>query len=427
MAAVPHVPLREVVDVLRSVPSGIGHVPTVAQVQILVEDIWAMRDVRLSQAREELSAFTTDELIQIAELFGRHRAQVKRGKLQGRRKRFEVEASGMLLPPTEDEVRRAGELLAAGHTLRGCTAGHKQRVCKDLRAVRHAIELAQETHRVLPGGYDPYSCGRNVAVSLDAILAEPVTEAEIIRFVDRTYTLPSLQVTADHVLLLHWLARHHLAYKLLDAAGKTAELDGERTVITDTGTPNPALAKVMTDAFDLLDVARKDALRGLAAVVRREATTPDQVRGALGPARWISPTEIGRLLVLCDRALAQPDNAALGRVFTAQVDSFVRLVRTAPDRFVLREVEQLTLSHVLQVLTAAGLPVEDGEEKAAARELRGQLVAMGLTHDLDRELPEAVRAWRAGRLEEYFASRQARLDGDPDWARLYVTEEAPAS
>lgn len=426
MTAPPQVPLGQVVDELRQVPTGAERAPTVSQVQLLIEDIWAMRHVRISQARPELSMFTVDELIVIAELFGKHRARVRRGgKLTGRRNRHEAEATGMLLPPSEEEMRRARELINT--PTEGMTPGQRKAHKAARKAVEHAIALAESDLGVLPAGYDQYECGRDVATSVDAILAEPVNEAEIIRFVDRTYTIPVLQVTADHVLLLHWLASNGLGYKLLDAAGKAAVVKGGRTRVVTTGSANPALSKVMVDAFDLLDVTRKDALRGLAAVVRKEATTPTEVRTALTASNWLAPGEIGRVLQVCDRAVADPGNVALARVFTSQVGYLVQAVHSAPERFIVRDVEHLTLAHVSQILTLSGLSVDGGEEKVAARELRSQLVSMGLLHDLDRELPEALRAWRTGRLEEFFTSRQARLDGDPEWARAYALEEATAA
>lgn len=417
--------LDEVIEVLRTAPSDHGHAPTVAQVRLLIDDIWQMRPLALTAARPELTVFGELELISIAEHFGKHRARVLKRALDGKRVRHDVLSAGMLVPPSEAEVREARQLMA-----RGAVPGQKasKGVPRFPRRLLHAVELARSDWGVIPDGYDRDSGhGRDVHASLAAVLAQPVDDAEIIRFVDRTYTESTVTLDADHVRLLHWLATHGLASKLLELAGKRVEVRDGREVVVDADAPgNPTLARMMVQAYDLLEVARADAVRALGRVVRGLVTEPADVKAALVVARWLAPGPIGRVVRLAERCEANSGQPRLRQIFDTQVSTFGHSVRTSPDAFVVRDVADLSAAHLTQLLTLSGLTVDDSEEKAAANELRARLVEMGLRNDLDRELPEALRAWRAGRLEEFYASRQARLEGDPDWARLYELEDAAA-
>lgn len=427
----PALNLDDIVDELRSVRAREGPTPTYDQVRILIDDIWNMVPLSETAARPQMSEFTPEDLVSVAELFGKHRARALKQGLTGKRVRHDFGATGMLLPPPESEVRAARELLEAGvEPYRVDSLG---RVSRNVRTKRnpngfprelfHALELAQSDWGVLPAGYDRDAAhGRDVHASLAAVLAQPATDAEIMRFVDRTYSVPTMTLEADHVRLFHWLVSHRLGHKLAELAGKRVAVRDGRAVLEPAGKANVALARVMASAYDLLEVARLDAVRALKKVVLGQTEDNADLRAALVTARWLAPGPIGRLLRLVERAIAAPDNPHLAQLVPAQVASFSRTVATNVDAFVVRSVEQMSQAHLTQVLAHSGLVTDEGEEKAAAAELRNRLIDLGLRNDLDRELPEALRAWRSGRLEEFFASRAARAEGDPEWARLYDVE-----
>lgn len=422
----PTINLGSVIEVLRSAPADTAATPTVAQVKILIDDIWHMRHIAETAARPEMSQFTELDLISIAEHFGKHRARVLKRALEGKVVRHEAVAAGMLLPPSEAEVRETRALMA-----RGAVPGKRspKGVPQFPRRLLHAVDMALTDWGVIPGGYDRDSGhGRDVHASLAAVLAQPVEDAEIIRFVDRTYSGPTVTLDADHVRLLHWFASHGLGGKLLELVGRQAQVvDGNVEVVPLEGPTNMVLARLMVQSYDLLEVARADAVRSLGQVVRGLVTEPGDVRAALVASKWLAPGPIGRLVTMVERAEANPANARLRQICATSVATFCHSVQSNPRAYIVRDVAGLTSAHLAQVLTLSGLAVDDSEEKAATSELRTRLIEMGLRNDLDRELPEALRAWRSGHLEAFYASRQARLEGDPDWGRLYdVDAEAQA-
>lgn len=431
--SVPHVRLDDVVEVLRAADADRSPTPTVSQVRTLINDIWAMWPLDATAARPEMQGLSDLDLISIAEHFGKHRARVLKRGLAGKRERFDAQAAEVLFPPPESEVRQARELRAAGvlptkldKNGKAIANWRSKTNPKGFpRELTDALRIASTDWGSLPQGYDRDAVhGRDVHGSLAAVLAQPVEDPEIIRFVDRTYSTPDIPLEADHVQLFHWLVSNGLEVKLLDLTAKAVKVERRTAVLVPTGgTSNIPLAKLMVAAYDLLEVARADAVRALARVVRGQVTEAGQVRTELASAQWLAPGPIGKIVSICERWASNPDNTRLEQIYTSALATFCQSVRTRPDNFVVRNVAQMTSAHLAQVLTLSGLAVDDGEEKAAASELRTRLIEMGLRNDLDRELPEAMRAWRAGRLEEFYSSRHARLEGDPEWARLYALEE----
>lgn len=420
--------VEDIVEELRSTAQAARELtPTTAQVRILVNDIWNMVSLTETEARPEMGALTAENLIDIAGEFGKRRSQSLKSGLVGRRERVDSGATGFLFPPSEDEVRQVRELLEQGvrpYRRDGKKNTRSSAVPRGFpRELYQALEVAKNDWGLLPYGYDrDGDHGRDVHKSLAAVLAQPVADAEIIRFVSRTYTVPTMVLHPDHVRLFHWFVTHDLTPLLLQLVGKEVNDDGQVVAAAEPEVYAP-LAKMLVAAYDLLEVARLDAMRAMARLVRGEVLAPGAVRDALVAARWLAPGPIGKLLQLTERVLGDPDNERLARMFPSAVDTFRHTVRTAPDAFVVRHVGQMNEAHVQQVLTLAGMNVDETEEKAVRAELRARLVDMGLLHDLEIDLPEALRAWHAGRLEEFFASRQARVDGDPDWADLYTRDD----
>jgi hypothetical protein len=287
---------------------------------------------------------------------------------------------------------------------------------------------------VLPRGYDKEASGRDIGRSLSAIMMKPVDDGEIIRFVERTYTVPGTTLSADHVQLLHWVAAHGLSAKLLELAGKrvgwmkSSALSSAGPVaieVKDLGV-NSVLCSVLVQAYDLLEVARADAVTALGVIVRTPdpmtTVDVDTLRGAIANARWLAAGELNRLDKLAAQVQQDPRNARLAEILRARVHSFSLAVRHNPLGYAVGSVEQLNQGHLLQILAANGLGADAAEEKAVLADVRARLTGMGLLNDLDRELPAGLRAWRSGRLEEFYSSRQARADGDPAWMTIYVAE-----
>jgi hypothetical protein len=407
-ATTPTMTLAQVIDVLRNHTIERGNAPTVAQVLLIREDILNCVPVEQTLARPELVGFTIADVMSVAEEFGKHRARVHKRSLD-KPSVMTADESGMLIPATNDELRNV-------HTL-------PKRKRERLVAAM-GPQILEGEWLVLPRGWERTAeHGRDIAKSLAALAAGTVSDTESVRFVSRHYDEPVATLDADHVTSLHWIARNGLAVKLLEIGGLKRDADGN---IVDVGGGNSGLVGLLVEAHDLLEVARLDALDALGVLVRRDTEGLAELRNAVHRASWLAPSDLGRIGKLLEQIELAPGNERLRTILSGKLANFAMWVRSNPTSFALTGVECLTSAHLTQILASSGLAADESEEKAVTSELRARLTEMGLTNDLDREIPEGLRAWRVDRLEEFYSSRQARVDGDPEWKLLYEIDRAMA-
>jgi hypothetical protein len=401
--------LREVIGALRAVDAG-GPTFGLPQLRQVVDDIVSLVPLHVTVRAPALAGYTEADVLELADQFGKHRARVMKEKLTKYPTRS-AEDTGMLpgLQPTAEETI----------SLRDLPRGKWPRWAKQMWPDGLP---GGEPEVVLPMGYERSATQRrDISKSVRAILAKPVEEAELIRFAARHLSAPRVDLAADHVLLVHWFALAGLSDKLLEVGGLTREETG--TIVPDpSGSSNAPLAGVLVQAYDLLDVARADAVEAMVALATMEEVDFPTIAHLSRKARWLAPLELSRLeaLVKGEQASASPSQVSWVH---SRLRHLHRMVQAAPEQYTPGEVEQLNSAHVSQILSASGLPTDEAEDKAVIAELRTRLTEMGLVNDLDQEIPAGLRAYHEGKLEEFYASRQARVDGDPDWERLY--EELP--
>lgn len=364
-----------------------------AQIRTIIEDINDARPLDVTAGRGELADLGADGILEVVAQFGMYRARVKK------RNAPKAEAlawydSGMLFPPSRTEV-----------------LAQRQRQIRRAKRRNEEIDWDHIPPVILPHGYEKGSGHRrDLGKSIAAIVVTGVEDEEIIRFVARHYEEASALLSADHVHLLWWTLSHGLADKLTQLQSNHATLAG-----------------LLVQAYDLLDVARIDAITALADVLSASSDDIVGLRDALSRCRWLSPGEIGRLERVVVEFERGRDNASLRKILTSRLGNFASWVRNNPDTFALTDVSQMSEAQLRAVLTLTGLSTDEAAEKEIVGELRANLTRMGLGADLDREIAEGLRAAKFGRLEEFYASRQARVDGDPDWAVAYAESLADAS
>lgn len=429
-------PLSEVIEALRAVQPPKRPVPTVAQLERIVSLI---RDDGLPlaevTARCGVPGMTEDMVLDLAAALGKYRAQVRK-KDAPKAQAMSIFDAGMLFGSTSDldRFRREAELLREynARPTKQERAKYKREVIdvelgvtkiKDLTARVQTQQIAsgyalgrEEAVVLLPAGFDKDSAhGRDVEKSLAALAVDELETAEVIRFVERHLADKGVELEACHVHSLHLCIRHGLTDRLLEVAGLARTEHG----IEKVGAGNIGAAGLLVQAYDLLELFRSDAMSALVRLVDEQESLQER-RHAAATARWLAPGELERIERLLDQAIARPGNESLARLVATAVYN----LRLRPP--VLARVEDMTSAHITQVLRLAGLETDRAEQKAIEAELRTRLKELGLGNDLDQEIPEGVRAWRSGRLEAFYASRQARVEGDPDWKSLYVTAEAHA-
>ena len=392
--------VAEAIAHLRDLRPAESQVFTTEQLRTIANDVYNARPLEHTMARPELADIAVADVLGIVEEFGKHRARVLK---LGPSESVQAAEIGMLplpgIQPSREEILHIDAKVAAEKKL--------------TKAEQRVWDAVGGNRVVIPFGYEhgAYQT-RNIDASLRALVRSRPTDAEIERFVVRHFERPTAVLSADHVHLLHWMLRNGLAHKLLELR------PAEHT-----------LAQMLVRSYELLDVARLDARDGIAALAQADPEKADvtDLRGHAARASWLFPAEFARL----DKVLAEvekaPTDPRLRTLLATKLRSFCAWLGASSVAAALVSIEHMTEGHLLGILRNTGLAGDEQEEKQVVAHLRAKLTACGLGNDLDREIPEGVKAWRLGRLEEFLSSREARAAGDPDWAVTYAEAIAEAT
>ena len=247
----------------------------------------------------------------------------------------------------------------------------------------------------VPVGYEPGSTpNRDVTKALAAIVASAPSADVISRFASRTYR------TRSSVL----------AYPLVAGVWKFATAG--RLDAIDKVSPDPVFHAQVVAAYDLLDVARCEAIEYVRSIVESDqGLTPDHISRACERAGWLSELEFGRLRHAASAATDDKTTALL----EIAVKRFKAAVRAEPGRYRPVSIAALTAGQVQRICAAAGLTIED-TTRTEELEIRSRLRELGFSRDADRLVPEGLRAYQRGQSAEFWAIMTARREGDQNWS-----------
>lgn len=364
-------------------------VPTLEQVQAALQAVRDAEPLAVTLRRAEFSDWTALDLIGTVEALGKYLAQQRKSAVRGHI--ISWDQSGMLFPLSQQDIAEIKK------SFKSRTAGSKK--------TRSLLPSGTEQDTVvvyIPQGWAPIELGRDVTQSVATAVVSEVTDAEIVRFLDRHYRRAALDLTADHVYLLVWLAEQGLLSRL-----------GELTAA------EASLAAVLVQAWDLLEVSAQDAKRGLEALAEADRTGTwdlEELEAHCQRAHWIHPGEVDRVLKVVQSLKADPSNQALRKIVAARIRSFGQLARRSSILAEAKVPEQINVAQAQLICAGAGLLSGEAEEKVIRAEIRDRLTEMGLGNDLDREIGEGVRAWKLGLLDEFYTTRQSRSEGDLEWS-----------
>jgi hypothetical protein len=244
----------------------------------------------------------------------------------------------------------------------------------------------------IPSGYEPTAPHRrDVTKALTAIVLSKPNHDVIARFVSRTYRSRSGSLTYALVAGVWMFAQCGRLHKV------------------DRVSNDSVFHKLVVSAYDLLDVARLDAIAGIEFLASKPNAEKDvkEIIHACVKSRWLAERRIGRL-----EKVARNGNTS---DLQDEIKAFNRHILSDFEAFHPSSIASLNAGHVLRICVAAGLKVEDDTRPDEAS-IRTRLRSMGLSIDADRLVPEALRAVQRNQSDEFWAIMQSRLDGDITWA-----------
>ena len=249
---------------------------------------------------------------------------------------------------------------------------------------------------VLPPGMETAKVGRDMSKSV----------AQIVRG------------APDEAMLRRWLLRKHhsirqvLGFEIVAGVHRFAQVgrlaDLEELVVRREG--NPELARLLVEAYDLLDVARGDALDALDALASRDDLDLDAVETLVARASWLAEASFGRIQRRIDLV-----RGGAGEVVDV-LNAVVRLAASSASVFRPASDGALSDGQVRCQVPKAGLDLE-GVTHKEVETVRSWVSDADLTADADLLISDGVRALRAGCGELFRESLQKRAAGDLAWAQ----------
>lgn len=256
----------------------------------------------------------------------------------------------------------------------------------------YAETCGTNTSTCIPSGYMPTDGNkRDLSKALSAILYHAPECGVVERFVARTYTNTSRPLTYAIVSGVWGMCVH-------------GRLDNIKLVSGDL-----VFLRQVVDAFDLLDIARTDAITGVGQI-----TTESDARDVLKQcdmSYWLDEHNFARL-----RGAAEISdvNDAGAKRFQYELDSFVTRVSSNHKKYNPASVGELTLAQIRRISALSGLPLEQSN-KVEETEIRKILKNMNLDRDLDMLVPQALLCAQDGKLDKFWTIMSSRVNGNNDW------------
>ena len=247
---------------------------------------------------------------------------------------------------------------------------------------------------------------RDVARSVACIVRREPDDTELSRWIDRKYPAAVGVLSGRDVYTVWRVAQ----------LGRLAELD--------LVSKSPSYAQVVVSAFDLLDVTLSDAVTGIDSLVATAGTSLTDVldlaalEDAVQKVSWLNEGQFHRIAKLLAQA-ASSGSASSMKALARELRVFARIV-SGSTAWPPTSIAGLTEGQVNRLVERAGLGIAADARKVES-DIRARLIEMGFRNDVDRLLPEAMRAVSADLEDQFWLAIEARQAGDSDW-RLQLDE-----
>jgi len=244
----------------------------------------------------------------------------------------------------------------------------------------------------IPPGYAPTDDNkRDLAKALSAIMYHTPDKDTVERFVSRTYTDHKRQMTYSVVSGVWGLCR-------------AKRINSVRLISADL-----VFLSQVVEAFDLLDIARADAVKAVRSLTRESEA--GHVLKQCDKAYWLDERNFNKL-----RAAAELDavNEAGKQRFNYELANFVTRIQCNPAKYGPTKVSDLTLPQVRKICLLAGIPLES-VNKAEETQIRKALKDIGLESDMDRLVPQALLCASKGTLDDFWEIMKSRVNGNGAW------------
>lgn len=263
------------------------------------------------------------------------------------------------------------------------------------KATKKVAPTGASIQVVIPAGFERSAWHkRDVSKALASIVVANPDNELITRYIARQYPTSSKVLTFEMVAVIWRFA----------TVGRLDEID-------QVNPDSAAFTRLVVAAYDLLEVARRDAIAGIRLLASADTSDIDALRQACTKARWVAEGEIAKIESLVAAVASRPSAET---VLVKELKFLARRIEANPSRYLIGSIAELMDGQVRRIGAAAGLQVE-GANRSDEVQIRRQLQDMGLSSDVDRLVPDGLKALQAGIIDTFWDAMERRVDGDPAW------------
>jgi hypothetical protein len=244
----------------------------------------------------------------------------------------------------------------------------------------------------IPKGYEPeLNNGRDITRAITAIVSNNPGNEAIARFVDRTYRLRNPSISLNTLNSICCFSNQGRIYNI--------------SKVSD----DPVFVQNIVLSYNLLYNGIKDAeksLNKLTTLANDTSKNYKKIYTILLSVIWLKESSILRFL-------SHKDRNSTNKTIQSEFNFLLKILFAELNN--INNIGQLNSGQIRRLAASKGISV-DLVSRENETQIRSVLKNMGLGSDVDKLVPDALRAEEMDRLDDFWNIIQLRIDGDVSWS-----------
>jgi hypothetical protein len=244
----------------------------------------------------------------------------------------------------------------------------------------------------IPKGYEPeLNNGRDITRAISAIVSNNPGNEAIARFVDRTYRLRNPSISLNTLNSICCFSNQGRIYDI--------------SKVSD----DPVFVQNIVLSYNLLYNGIKDAeksLNKLTTLANDTSKNYKKIYTILLSVIWLKESSILRFL-------SHKDRNSTNKTIQSEFNFLLKILFAELNN--INNIGQLNSGQIRRLAASKGISV-DLVSRENETQIRSVLKNMGLGSDVDKLVPDALRAEEMDRLDDFWNIIQLRIDGDVSWS-----------
>ena len=244
----------------------------------------------------------------------------------------------------------------------------------------------------IPKGYEPeLNNGRDITRAISAIVSNNPGNEAIARFVDRTYRLRNPSISLNTLNSICCFSNQGRIFNI--------------SKVSD----DPVFVQNIVLSYNLLYNGIKDAeksLNKLSTLANDTSKNYKKIYTILLSVIWLKESSILRFL-------SHKDRNSTNKTIQSEFNFLLKILFAELNN--INNIGQLNSGQIRRLAASKGISV-DLVSRENETQIRSVLKNMGLGSDVDKLVPDALRAEEMDRLDDFWNIIQLRIDGYVSWS-----------